>query len=186
MEKSKTNVDAQSLMKILETRFESNPHRHRGVTWKQVEVRLKKAPKKLAVLLEMERTDGEPDVVDVDTKSGAVTFMDCSLQSPKARRSVCYDQAAWDSRKEFKPKNGNAITMAETIGATILTEEQYLFLQSLQDVDTTTSSWLLTPKSVRELGGGLFGDKRFGRAFVFHNGVESYYADRGFRTVLVI
>jgi hypothetical protein len=185
MEKNK-DITKEALLSILEKRFDANPFRHRGVTWAQVLTRLKANPKKINVLLQMEITEGEPDVVSIDVKTGVVTFMDCAQQSPKARRSVCYDQAAWDSRKEFKPKAGNAVSLAEEMGATLLDETQYVFLQSLQDVDTTTSSWLLTPKDIRSKGGALFGDKRFGRAFIFHNGAESYYAERGFRTFIEI
>ncbi|MFZ9138864.1 MAG: DUF4256 domain-containing protein [Bacilli bacterium] len=185
MEKNKT-LTKEELFKVLEERFESNPHRHRGVTWKHVQDRLKGQSKKIDTLLQMELTDGEPDVFSRDAKSGVITFVDFALQSPKGRRSVCYDQAAWDDRKEFKPKNGNAQSLAKLMGATLLTEEQYLQLQTIQDVDTTTSSWLLTPKDVREKGGALFGDKRFGRAFIFHNGADSYYADRGFRVAVEI
>jgi hypothetical protein len=185
MEKNKT-LTKEELIKILEQRFEANPHRHREITWKQVIDRLKGQPKKLETLLQMELTDGEPDVVARDNKTGTITFVDCALQTPKGRRSVCYDQAAWDDRKEFKPKNGNAISNAKAMGATLLTEQQYLQLQAMQDVDTTTSSWILTPKDVREKGGALFGDKRFGRAFIFHNGADSYYADRGFRVAVEI
>ena len=185
MEKNKT-ITKEELLKILEKRFEAFPHRHQGASWKQVEDRLKTQPKKLDALLQMELTDGEPDVVSRDNKTGVLTFMDCAQQSPKARRSVCYDQAAWDDRKEFKPKAGNAVSLATAMGTTLLNEEQYLFLQSLQDVDTTTSSWILTTKEIRSKGGALFGDKRFGRAFIFHNGAESYYAERGFRTFINI
>ncbi len=185
MEKNKT-LTKEEMLGILEKRFETYPHRHRGITWKHVLTRLKANERKIASLIAMELSDGEPDVVQMDSKTGAVTFMDCAIQSPKARRSVCYDQAAWDSRKEFKPKAGNAVSLAQEMGTTLLTEEQYLFLQSIQDIDTTTSSWVLTNKEIRQLGGALFGDKRFGRAFIFHNGAESYYAERGFRTVITI
>jgi hypothetical protein len=185
MENNKT-LTKEEMLGILEKRFEAYPHRHRGITWKQVLIRLKANEKKIASLIAMELSDGEPDVVQLDSKTGAVTFMDCAIQSPKARRSVCYDQAAWDSRKEFKPKAGNAVSLAEEMGTTILSEEQYLFLQSIQDIDTTTSSWVLTNRDIRKLGGALFGDKRFGRAFIFHNGAESYYAERGFRTTITI
>lgn len=185
MEKNKT-LTKEELLKVLEQRFEANPHRHRDVSWKQVQDRLKGQTKKIETLLQMELTDGEPDVISRDPKSGVITFVDCALQSPKGRRSVCYDQAAWDDRKEFKPKNGNAASIAKSMGATLLTETQYLHLQTIQDVDTTTSSWLFTPKEVREKGGAIFGDKRFGRAFIFHNGADSYYADRGFRVAVEI
>ena len=184
MEKNKA-LTKEELLQVLEKRFEANPYRHRQITWQTVLQKLK-TTKKIESLIQMELTDGEPDVVGVEETSGKIIFMDCAQQSPKARRSVCYDQAAWDSRKEFKPKAGNAVSLAEAMGTTLLNEEQYLYLQSLQDIDTTTSSWVLTPKSIRNLGGALFGDKRFGRAFIFHNGAESYYGERGFRTVLSI
>ena len=185
MEKNKT-ITTEAMLDILEKRFDANPHRHRGITWKQVLTRLKANEKKMASLIAMELSDGEPDVVQLDSKTGTITFMDCAVQSPKSRRSVCYDQTAWDSRKEFKPKAGNAVSLAEEMGTTLLNEEEYFFLQSLQDVDTTTSSWVLTNKDIRKLGGALFGDKRFGRAFIFHNGAESYYGERGFRTLIKI
>lgn len=184
MEKNKT-LTREDLLQVLEKRFEANPYRHRQIIWQTVLQKLK-STKKIESLIQMELTDGEPDVVGVEETSGKIIFMDCAQQSPKARRSVCYDQAAWDTRKEFKPKAGNAVSLAEAMGTTLLNEEQYLYLQSLQDIDTTTSSWVLTPKSIRNLGGALFGDKRFGRAFIFHNGAESYYGERGFRTVLYI
>jgi hypothetical protein len=173
------------LLITLEKRFESNRHRHRQMMWQSVLQKLKTS-KKIESLIQMELTDGEPDVVGIDEATGKLMFVDCAQQSPKSRRSVCYDQAAWDSRKEFKPKAGNAVSLAESMGTTLLNEEQYHYLQSLQDVDTTTSSWVLTPKNIRSLGGALFGDKRFNRAFIFHNGAESYYGERGFRTVLFI
>jgi hypothetical protein len=185
MEKNKA-ITKDELLEILEKRFDANPYRHRGISWSQVAARLKSNPKKLSILLNMELTDGEPDVVSIHPKTGAITWMDCAQQSPKARRSVCYDQAAWDSRKEFKPKAGNAVSLAESMGTSLLSESQYLFLQSLEDIDTTTSSWILTPSEIRSKGGALFGDKRFGRAFIFHNGAESYYGERGFRTFIEI
>jgi hypothetical protein len=184
MEKNRVLSKAELLI-TLEKRFESNRHRHRQMTWQSVLQKLKTS-KKIESLIQMELTEGEPDVVGMDDATGKIIFMDCAQQSPKARRSVCYDQAAWDARKEFKPKAGNAVSLAEAMGTTLLNEEQYHYLQSLQDIDTTTSSWLLTPKSIRSLGGALFGDKRFGRAFIFHNGADSYYGERGFRTVLFI
>jgi hypothetical protein len=184
MEKNKL-FTKEKLLAVLEKRFEANPHRHRSITWQTVLQKLKTS-KRIESLIHMELTDGEPDVVGMEEATGKIIFMDCAQQSPKARRSVCYDQAAWDTRKEFKPKAGNAVSIAEAMGTTLLNEEQYHYLQSLQDIDTTTSSWVLTPKSIRSLGGALFGDKRFGRAFIFHNGADSYYGERGFRTVLYI
>jgi hypothetical protein len=183
---SKPLMTTDQLLVILKKRFQDFPHRHPGITWQQVEKKLIQQPKKLKVLLNMEMTDGEPDVVVLDAKANTIMFADCVKKAPKSRVSVCYDQAAWDSRKEFKPKAGNAVTQAEMIGATLINETQYLLLQNLEDFDTTTSSWILTPPSIRKLGGALFGDKRFGRAFIFHNGAESYYGERGFRTVLEI
>ena len=184
MEKNRVLSKAELLI-ILEKRFESNRHRHRQMMWQSVLQKLKTS-KKIESLIQMELTDGEPDVVGIDEATGKLMFVDCAQQSPKSRRSVCYDQAAWDARKEFKPKAGNAVSLAEAMGTTLLNEEQYHYLQSLQDIDTTTSSWVLTPKNIRSLGGALFGDKRFGRAFIFHNGADSYYGERGFRTVLYI
>ncbi len=184
MEKNKS-LSKEELLVVLEKRFEANPYRHRSITWPTVLQKLK-TTKKIESLIQMELSDGEPDVVGIEEATGKIIFMDCAQQSPKARRSVCYDQAAWDARKEFKPKAGNAVSLAEAMGTTLLTEEQYYYLQSLQDIDTTTSSWVLTPKSIRSLGGALFGDKRFGRAFIFHNGADSYYGERGYRTVLYI
>ena len=184
MEKNKS-LSKEELLVVLEKRFEANPYRHRSITWQTVLQKLKTS-KKIESLMQMELSDGEPDVVGIEEATGKIIFMDCAQQSPKARRSVCYDQAAWDARKEFKPKAGNAVSLAEAMGTTLLNEEQYHYLQSLQDIDTTTSSWVLTPKSIRNLGGALFGDKRFGRAFIFHNGADSYYGERGFRTVLYI
>jgi hypothetical protein len=151
MEKNRVLSKAELLI-TLEKRFESNRHRHRQMMWQSVLQKLKTS-KKIESLIQMELTDGEPDVVGIDEATGKLMFMDCAQQSPKARRSVCYDQAAWDARKEFKPKAGNAVSLAEAMGTTLLNEEQYHYLQSLQDIDTTTSSWVLTPKNIRSLGG---------------------------------
>ena len=182
----KNELSETTVLAILEKRFEANMHRHRQVRWQDVVKRIKLHSKTISVLINMEQTDGEPDVVGFDQKTGAITFMDCAQQSPISRRSVCYDQAAWVQRKEAKPKNGNALSLANEMGVILLNESQYLFLQSLEDIDTKSSSWLLTPNEIREKGGAIFGDKRFGRAFIFHNGADSYYAERGFRTVLMI
>jgi hypothetical protein len=158
-------------------------NRHKGVKWADVQARLEAHPKKLQSLQEMERTGGEPDVVAYDKKSGEYVFFDCSPESPAGRRSVCYDRAALDARKEHKPKN-SAMDMAEAMGIELLDEEQYRELQKLGEFDLKTSSWLKTPDEIRELDGAIFGDRRYGRVFVYHNGVQSYYAARGFRGAL--
>ena len=155
-------------------------NRHQGLEWAKVQARLDANAEKLLSLSEMEQTGGEPDVVDHDKKSGEYIFFDCSAESPKARRSLCYDREALDSRKENKPK-GNALDMAAAMGIELLTEQQYRKLQTLGEFDTKTSSWLLTPPRIRELGGALFCDRRFDTVFVYHNGAESYYAGRAFR-----
>jgi hypothetical protein len=168
------------LLKALRTRFEKHLNRHQGLEWTNVEARLEANPTKLASLHEMERTGGEPDVIGHDKKTGEYIFYDCSAESPKDRRSLCYDRKALDSRKENKPKN-NAQDMAAAMGIELLTEEQYRELQKLGEFDTKTSSWLQTPSRIRELGGAIFCDRRFDTVFVYHNGAESYYAARGFR-----
>ncbi len=173
----------QTLLETLEKRFAENPARHKGVTWTAVAKRLDAHPEKLASLAEMERTGGEPDVVGKDPKTGAYLFVDCSPQSPAGRQSLCYDRAALESRKKFKPKN-SAMDVAEEIGIELLTEEEYAELQKLGEFDTKSSSWLKTPPEIRKLGGAIFGDRRFGRVFTYHNGAESYYSGRGFRGVL--
>ncbi len=170
----------QELLKTLKARFEKNMNRHQGVEWAAVRVRLEANAEKLWSLSEMERTGGEPDVVDHDKKTGEYIFFDCAPESPRGRTSLCYDREALDSRKEHKPKS-SAMDLAETMGIELLTEEQYRELQKLGDFDTKTSSWVKTPADVRELGGALFCDRRFGRVFVYHNGAQSYYAGRGFR-----
>lgn len=183
--KKKTPDPEQSeeLFNQLKKRFEKNMNRHKGIEWSKVEKRLKAHPQKLASLFEMEETGGEPDVVGFDKKSDEYIFMDCSKQTPKGRRSVCYDTEALESRKEYKPKN-SALGMAYEMGIEILTEEQYRRLQELGEFDTTTSSWVLTPPEIRELGGALFGDRRFNHVFIYHNGAESYFGVRGFRGLL--
>lgn len=168
------------LFQILKARFEKNMPRHKGMKWSEVESRLEGNPGKLWSLNEMEETDGEPDVIDFDKKTGEYIFYDCASESPKGRRSICYDPEALASRKEHKPKN-SAIGMAAEMGIQILTEEQYRNLQQMGKFDNKTSSWLETPAEIRELGGAIFADYRFGRVFVYHNGVESYYGGRGFR-----
>jgi Protein of unknown function (DUF4256) len=172
--------DQAELLKALRARFEKNLNRHKGLDWAKVQARLEASPEKLWSLNEMERTGGEPDVVGQDKKTGEFVFFDCSAQSPKGRTSLCYDREALDSRKEFKPKN-TAMDLAAAMGIELLTEEQYLELQKLGEFDTKSSSWLKTPAEMRKLGGALFGDRRFGRVFFYHNGAESYYSGRGFR-----
>lgn len=171
------------LLATLKARFEGHPERHRGLTWTAVAERLEAYPAKRWSLAEMERSGGEPDVVGRDARSGALSFCDCAEESPKGRRSVCYDGEALRSRKQNRPK-ASAVELAAAMGIELLDEEGYRELQKLGPFDTKTSSWLQTPASVRELGGALFGDYRFGRVFTYHNGADSYYAARGFRGVL--
>jgi len=168
------------LLSLLKARFEKNKNRHLGIEWAAVQIRLEADVEKLWSLNEMERTGGEPDVVGFDEATGEYIFFDCSAESPKGRRSICYDQEALESRKEFKPEN-SAIEMAAAMGIELLTEEQYRYLQQLGNFDTKTSSWIVTPTEVRKLGGALFCDRRYNTVFVYHNGAESYYAARGFR-----
>ena len=173
----------EELLHTLKARFERNMNRHEGLDWAKVKTRLDASAEKLWSLSEMENTGGEPDVVDHDQKTGEYIFFDCSPDSPKGRTSVCYDRKALDSRKEHKPKN-TAMDMATTMGVELLTEEQYHELQKLGSFDTKSSSWLKAPAEIRKLGGAIFGDRRFGRVFVYHNGAESYYSGRGFRSSL--
>ena len=170
----------EALLKALKARLEKNLNRHKGFEWAKVQARLEANPEKLWSLHEMERTGGEPDVVGFDKKSGEFIFFDCSPESPKGRVSLCYDREALDSRKEFKPKN-SVVDMAAEMGIELLTEEEYFALQKLGEFDTKTSSWIKTPAEIRKLGGALYGDRRYGRVFVGHNGAQSYYAARGFR-----
>lgn len=170
----------EELLGILKKRFEKNMTRHTGLDWSKVQAKLKANPEKLWVLDDMEATGGEPDVVGYDKKSGEYIFYDCSPESPKGRRSVCYDTEALESRKQHKPKN-SALGMAADMGIEILTEEQYRELQELGEFDKKTSSWVQTPEAIRELGGALFCDRRYDHVFVYHNGAESYYGARGFR-----
>jgi hypothetical protein len=170
----------EQLLRALQARFEKNMNRHEGLEWAKVKGTLERNTEKLWSLSEMERTGGEPDVVGHDKKTGEYIFFDCSPESPKGRRSFCYDREALDSRKEAKPKN-SAMDLAAAMGIELLTEEQYQELQKLGEFDTKTSSWLKTPADLRKLGGALFGDRRFGRVFLYHNGAESYYAGRAFR-----
>ena len=173
------------LLKTLKARFEKNPDRHKGMDWSKVQARLEANAGGLRSLHEMETTGGEPDVVGQDKKTGAYIFYDCSAESPKGRRSICYDRKALESRKEHKPAN-SATDMAAAMGIELLTEAQYQQLQTLGQFDAKTSSWIATPSDVRRLGGALFGDYRYGRVFIFHNGADSYYAARGFRGLVSI
>jgi hypothetical protein len=169
-----------ALLKMLKTRFEVNLDRHQGLEWEKVQARLEANPGKLWSLNEMENTGGEPDVVGQDKATGEYIFYDCAAESPAGRRSLCYDRAAWESRKQNKPAN-NVIDMAAAMGIELLTEEQYRALQELGEFDTKTSSWVKTPAAIRELGGAIFCDRRYDHVFMYHNGAESYYAARGFR-----
>ena len=171
---------SEELLKTLKTRFEKNINRHKGIEWAKVQAKLENNKEKLWSLNEMERTGGEPDVVGHDKKTGEYIFYDCSAESPAGRRSLCYDRKALNDRKEFKPKN-SAIDMATEMGIEILTEQEYRELQKLGNFDTKTSSWILTPTDIRNLGGAIFCDRRYNTVFVYHNGADSYYAARGFR-----
>lgn len=181
--KTKKELSARQrdeLLEIVKARFEKNVHRHKGLAWVRVKARLEGSAEKLWSLGQMESTGGEPDVVAQDKKTGEYIFFDCSPESPKGRTSLCYDREALDSRKEHKPKN-NVVDMATAMGIELLTEEQYRELQQLGEFDTKSSSWVKAPAEMRKLGGALFGDRRFGRVFLYHNGAQSYYAGRGFR-----
>lgn len=175
----------EELLRLVKTRFEKNMSRHQGLEWAKVQERLEANTDKLWSLSEMERTGGEPDVVGYDKTTGEYIFYDCSAESPKGRRSVCYDQEALESRKDHKPEN-NAVDMAAAMGIELLTEEQYRELQTLGKFDVKTSSWVKTPADIRELGGALFCDRRYDTVFLYHNGAQSYYAARGFRGSLRI
>jgi hypothetical protein len=170
----------EELLRALKARFENNMNRHEGLEWAKVQAKLEANTEKLWSLNEMERTGGEPDVVGLDKKTGEYIFYDCSEESPKGRRSLCYDHKALESRKENRPEN-NVIDMAVAMGIELLTEEEYRDLQKLGKYDTKTSSWIITPSDIRKLGGAIFADFRYGNVFVYHNGAESYYASRGFR-----
>ena len=180
MKKELIASDREELIKELQTRFEENMHRHEGVEWSKVQTKLEADPAKLWSLSQMDRTGGEPDVVGFDKTTGEFIFYDCSPESPKGRRSLCYDRAAWEARKEHKPEN-NAVDVAAEMGIKILTEEEYRELQKLGEFDLKTSSWIETPAKIRNLGGALFSDRRYETVFVFHNGADSYYAARAFR-----
>lgn len=184
--KNKTELspkEREKLLGVLQPRFEKNMQRHAKLDWAKVKARLEAEPEKLWSLAEMERTGGEPDVVGHDTKTGEVIFFDCSAQSPKGRESLCYDREALDGRKKFPPK-GCVTEAAAAMGAELLDEAQYFSLQQLGEFDTKTSSWLKTPVEVRKLGGAIYGDRRYNRVFIGHNGADSYYSGRGFRCSL--
>lgn len=173
----------EELINLLKTRFEKNKNRHAGIDWANVQAKIEANSDKMWSLNEMEESEGEPDVISYDAATDEYIFVDCSAESPKGRRSFCYDRAALDARKEHKPTN-NALEFAEEIGVELLTEEQYKNLQQLGKFDTKTSSWIQTPAAIRQLGGALFCDRRYNHVFVYHNGAESYYAARGFRGLL--
>ncbi|WDF46373.1 DUF4256 domain-containing protein [Chryseobacterium sp. KACC 21268] len=184
--KPRLSLEQQSeLIKILKTRFEKNMTRHENINWENVQKKLESNPERLWSLSEMERTEGEPDVVGYDKKTDEYLFFDCSAESPKGRRSLCYDRKALDSRKENKPAN-SAIDLANEIGIEILDEAQYRHLQSLGNFDLKTSSWIKTPEDIRKLGGAVFCDKRYNMVFLYHNGAESYYSARGLRGFLKV
>ncbi len=183
MKKELSPIQAEALLSTLKTRFEKNMQRHPGLEWSKVRAKLESNAEKLWSLNAMESTEGEPDVVGHDQQTGEYIFCDCSAESPKGRRSLCYDHEALESRKEHKPEN-SAIEMAADMGIEILTEQAYRALQELGKFDAKTSSWIKTPADIRKLGGALFCDYRFGHVFVYHNGAESYYGARGFRGAL--
>lgn len=183
MAQALSKKDREELLGTLQARFEKNMNRHKGLHWADVRARLETATGKLWSIAKMERSGGEPDVIEYDKKTGEYLFCDCSEQSPKGRRSLCYDREALQSRKENKPKS-SALQMAEALGVELLSEERYRGLQKLGKFDTTTSSWVKTPPEIRKLGGALFCDRRYDAVFVYHNGAESYYAARGFRGLL--
>jgi hypothetical protein len=185
MKKEIPQEQREELFKVLKTRFEKNMNRHKGLEWNKVQAKLQANPDKLWSLDQMEETGGEPDVIGQDTKTGEYIFYDCSSESPKGRRSVCYDHEALESRKEHKPAN-SAIGMAAEMGIALLTEEEYRALQQLGNFDMKTSSWVTTPADIRKLGGAVFCDRRYNTVFLYHNGAESYYAARGFRGCLKV
>jgi len=174
---------SEELLKVLKNRFEKNMQRHEGLEWSKVEAKLLSNPNKLTVIDEMELTEGEPDVIGFDKSTGEFIFVDCSAESPKGRRSYCFDRTAWESRKEHKPAN-NVMDVANEMGVELLSEDQYRELQKLGKFDLKTSSWVQTPDNIRNLGGALFCDRRYDTVFLYHNGAESYYAARGFRGLL--
>jgi hypothetical protein len=178
-----TSSQSETLLSTLKARFEKHPKRHVGLAWSTVQTRLESRPEKLWSLREMEATGGEPDVTGRAPETGEFLFIDCSPETPKGRTSVCYDREGWESRKEHRPKD-TAMDMAAAMGIELLTEEEYRGLQQLGEFDLKTSSWVKTPPDIRKLGGALFGDRRFGHVFIYHNGAQSYYAARAFRGVL--
>jgi hypothetical protein len=183
--KTLSKEQTQELLEVLKIRFAKNIHRHKDIEWDKIQAKLEADPEKLWSLYEMEHTGGEPDVVGFDDKTGNYIFYDCSPESPKGRRSLCYDREALDKRKEYKPAN-SAMDMAREMGVELMDEAHYRTLQNLGNFDTKTSSWLKTPDTIRKLGGAIFGDYRYGTVFIYHNGAESYYAVRGFRGVLKV
>ncbi len=183
--KELSHKERAGLLKALQSRFESNMARHRGLTWAKVQARLDAKSEKLWSLSEMEKTGGEPDVVGQDQKTGEYLFFDCSPESPKGRVAVCYDREGLESRKEHRPKD-TAVDMATAMGVELLTEAQYHELQQLGEFDLKTTTWVKTPADIRKLGGALFGDRRYGRVFICHNGAQSYYSARGFRGSLMV
>lgn len=183
MKKELSSKDRGELLDLLKVRFEKHKGRHKGLEWSEVQAKLEANPGKIWSLGEMERTGGEPDVVAYDKKTGEFVFFDCSPESPDGRRSICYDREGLESRKEHRPAN-SAMDMAAGMGIELLTEEQYFELQKLGEFDKKTSSWLVAPADMRKLGGAIFGDRRYGRVFIYHNGAQSYYASRGFRASL--
>jgi hypothetical protein len=185
MKKTLSSEESAVLLRILKNRFEKHTERHSGIKWEDVQQRLEAHPAKLWSINEMEITEGEPDVIGYDKQSGEFLYCDCSPESPKGRRSICYDHEALESRKEHKPKD-SALGMAADMGIAILNEEEYRMLQELGNFDTKTSSWIDTPAPIRKLGGALFCDRRFNHVFTYHNGAESYYAARGFRGSLKV
>lgn len=182
-DKQPSPEQAQKLLDTVKTRFHKHMNRHTGIDWNRIQTKLEKDSNKLWSLNQMERTGGEPDVVGYDKKTDEYIFYDCSPESPKGRRSLCYDMNAWESRKQHKP-TGNSRDMAASMGVEMLTEDQYKQLQQLGAFDTKTSSWIMTPPDIRKRGGALYCDRRYDHVFVYHNGAESYYASRGFRALL--
>ena len=180
MPKKLSPQESAQLLKTLQSRFEKNMNRHKGIEWSKVQGKLEASPGKLWSLYQMEESGGEPDIISFDKKTNEYVFFDCSPQSPKNRTNACYDREALDARKEFKPKE-NAIDLAKEMGIEMLNEEEYRHLQTLGEFDTKTSSWLKTPAPIRKLGGAIFGDRRYDHVFIYHNGAQSYYAVRGFR-----
>ena len=178
-----SNSNIQEFLEVLKLRFNNNKNRHQDIDWNKVYERIENKKDKLWFLYQMETTGGEPDVIGFDENTNEYLFCDCSKESPKGRRSLCYDNEALEARKKFKPEN-SAMNMAKEMGISILTEEEYRNLQLLGDFDTTTSSWIMTPSKIRSLGGAIFGDYRYGNVFIYHNGADSYYGSRGFRGIL--